>query len=91
MIDAESFGYSETDYYGSGIHLWRNVLLRAQEEAAGTKLPHGAKEDPQALREAARVWLTKPSLDLYAVCVLARIEYRELLEVNQKRFGGDAT
>lgn len=87
---------SQREYYKSGLHLWRNVIWHAMQEAQGrmTALPgHWTPEDrikQQAwLRRDAIEWLTIANDDLERIfgwCGFENMTYEEFLESNRKRF-----
>ena len=65
--------------------LWRAVILQAFADATGTAVKSAAvKAKTQALRNAARAWLTKPTRDLFDVCRLAGEDINQVVDVAQK-------
>lgn len=87
---------SQKDYYFSGLHLWRNVIWHAMQEAQGrmTAIPgYWTPEDrvkQQAwLQRDAIEYLTTDNEDLRRIVEWCDfpMTYEEFLDENKRRFG----
>ena len=66
--------------------LYRNVILRAVEEARGVSLVCGRKENKRHLQREAREWLASDSMDLRAICLFAGVDFERLNSEYERKY-----